>query len=248
MCDDFSKELQEIKKYVISHYPDSCFTENDKMGHYPDGADDFFTNELLKALIDHYYYEVLNWCGCGNPELAQEVVLRYLKIQNDWHKSKEDSEKLSAKYKRIFGVYSIYDNPLLLTLAYSLDAAGLTEHGSSIGSAWLTDDGEKFLYLLEHNKELSFEPEPRYYEELPCKVGGLLYAIHADELGLEAKEIEPCSVLKIHITPVGVLMDIHFIDHARVAQNISTDVIGRLLFYTTDEAQNKIKEENNDTK
>lgn len=38
--------------------------------------------------------------------------------------------------------------------AYTLDAIGLTEHGSGIGSAWLTEEGEMFLWLLNQNEKL----------------------------------------------------------------------------------------------
>lgn len=39
-------------------------------------------------------------------------------------------------------------NRLLLCLAYALDAAEFTEHGSSINRAWITDKGEVFLSTL----------------------------------------------------------------------------------------------------
>ena len=56
-----------------------------------------------------------------------------------------------------FGVESVYDNELLLCFAYAMDAAEFTEHGSSIGGAWITEEGEMFLWLLEQNKELDVE-------------------------------------------------------------------------------------------
>ena len=61
------------------------------------------------------------------------------------------------KFREAFGVESIYDNPLLLALAYSMDAAGFTEHGSSIGGAWLTPEGEMFLLVLQNNNEVTNE-------------------------------------------------------------------------------------------
>ena len=65
----------------------------------------------------------------------------------NWERRKE---RLCEK----FGVDNVYDNNLLLCLAYTLDAAELTEHGSSIGGAWLTEEGRMFLWLLEQNEEL----------------------------------------------------------------------------------------------
>ena len=61
--------------------------------------------------------------------------------------------------KEAFGVKDVFNNELLLCLAYTMDAAGFTEHGSSIGWAWLTQDGEDFLYAIdeaEKNDTLEF--------------------------------------------------------------------------------------------
>ena len=41
-----------------------------------------------------------------------------------------------------------------MALAYAMDAAGFTDHGSSIGGAWLTDEGKMFLFVLRNNKEV----------------------------------------------------------------------------------------------
>ena len=60
----------------------------------------------------------------------------------------------AKKFKEAFGVDDIYGNPLLMVLAYAMDAAGFTDHGSSIGGAWLTDEGKMFLYVLRNNKEV----------------------------------------------------------------------------------------------
>lgn len=53
-----------------------------------------------------------------------------------------------------FGVTSIYNNPLLLCLAYTMDAAEFTEHGTGIGGAWLSDRGKIYLWLLNKMKEI----------------------------------------------------------------------------------------------
>ena len=41
------------------------------------------------------------------------------------------------------------DNALVLCLAYELDRAGFTEHGSSIYSCWLQEDGKYFLWAIQ---------------------------------------------------------------------------------------------------
>lgn len=64
------------------------------------------------------------------------------------------SKSLECKLKKRFGVTSVHDNELLLSLVYTLDAAGFTEHGSSIGCAWPTKEGKMFLWLLEKDQDL----------------------------------------------------------------------------------------------
>lgn len=67
----------------------------------------------------------LGWCGCGDNERVDELMLRYLDSVPSWERPASD---LSA------------DEHLLL--AYVADSAGWTEHGGSVGGAWLTPSGE----------------------------------------------------------------------------------------------------------
>ena len=95
-----------------------------------------------EALIKYFYYDRLRWCGCGVPEDAKKAVRDFLDAYKDF-------DNRERKLNEYFGVQSVYDSPLLLCLAYTLDAAEFTEHGTSIGGAWLTEDGEDYLYCLE---------------------------------------------------------------------------------------------------
>lgn len=108
-------------------------------------VDNGFETEF-KALIDYFYYSRLNWCGCGDPDLAKETVRKFL----DAHRDFDNRQK---KLQTYFGVEYVFENALLECLAYTMDAAEFTEHGTSIFGAWLTEDGEDFLYCLEHAKE-----------------------------------------------------------------------------------------------
>lgn len=154
-------ELNTIKDYIIKNYTDSCLAHN-----YP-GNEEYYdecTEELIEECEKFFYYEKLHWCGCGCPDAAKKVVRDFLRIidviykdeTSDWKFTYESKKKLM---KERFNVESVYDNELFLCLAYTMDAAGFTEHGSSIGSAWLSEEGKMFLYLLEQNKELDDESE-----------------------------------------------------------------------------------------
>lgn len=133
--------VNEIKDYIIKKYPDSCLAHNYKEEYYYD-------ERLIEECEDFFYYEKLKWCGCGTPEIAKKVIRDYLEIVDNNYYEKRDG------LKKRFGVEYVYNNELLLCLAYALDAAEFTEHGGSVGGAWLADEGVMFLWLLKHNEEL----------------------------------------------------------------------------------------------
>ena len=103
-------------------------------------------NSGIKSILYYYYYIKLGWCGCGDVSAALTAIKKYLY-------SISDSESRDERLKEEFDVDTIFDNNLLLCLAYALDAAEFTEHGISIGRAWLTQDGEYFLWALQHATE-----------------------------------------------------------------------------------------------
>ena len=159
---DTEKHINEIAKYIIEKYPQSCLSQNSEnetnwelvsINSLPLSQ----SNDLRQQCEDFFYYEKLNWCGCGNPELVKFEILKYLRILN-WCYNIEFSSRTydlkQHKFKDAFGVDNVYGHPLLLALAYTLDAAGFTEHGTSIGGAWITDEGRMFMFLLENNPDV----------------------------------------------------------------------------------------------
>lgn len=148
----FEINLENITKYIIERYPYSFVAEN-----Y-----DRFYEPTLEDCVDFFYYEKLKWCGCGDQDMAKRVVRDYLRILNEedlcYKKANNAHNAYSRKcemFSKRFGVQTVYDNELLLCLAYTLDAAGFTGHGSSIGGAWITSEGKMFLWLLERDENLN---------------------------------------------------------------------------------------------
>lgn len=149
-------DINYIKDYIFKKYPDSCFAEN--VEYYNSDEE-----ELIKECENFFYYEKLHWCGCGQPEKAKKVIRDFLSILNitsdAWKLTSKEIDELygirDEAFKNRFGVEYIYDNELLLCLAYAMDAAGFTEHGSGIGGAWIDTEGKMFLWLLENNEELN---------------------------------------------------------------------------------------------
>ncbi len=106
-----------------------------------------FEPDDILTIIKYYYYDRLKWCGCAQPGDAMRCVFKFLNAL----KEKDNREEA---FKGAFGVEHVYDNDLLLCLAYSMDAAGLTDHGSSINWCWLTEDGEYFCWAIEQAEKL----------------------------------------------------------------------------------------------
>ena len=98
----------------------------------------------LISIIKYFYFEVLNWCGCGEPGDAMRTISKFLNAINEMN-----IELREIKLEKAFNVRKIYDSDLLLCLAYSLDAAGLIEHGTSIHSCWLTLEGAYFCWAID---------------------------------------------------------------------------------------------------
>lgn len=138
-------DINEIKKFIVEKYPDSCLAFNSLNHNYSD-------DELIGECEDFFYYEKLNWCGCGDPEIAKRCIRDYFRIIESF-----GNDDFEERLKNRFGVESIYDNELLLCLTYALDAAEFIEHGSIINCSWLTEEGKMFLYVLNENKDLDIK-------------------------------------------------------------------------------------------
>ena len=95
----------------------------------------------LTAILKWYYFEKLGWCGCGNPEEAMLTIAKYLEARSLEYPANDE------KLKEYFPDGD--NNNLVLCLAYELDRVGFTEHGSSVYSCWLTDDGKYFLWAIQ---------------------------------------------------------------------------------------------------
>lgn len=86
-------------------------------------------------------------CGCGRPYHCWEALHSYLKIKT----SKE--------------FYTNTDDPYYLFFMYVLSSLKLTEHGTSIYGAWITDKGRKVLKWLDENVEKAGDLVIDYYNE-----------------------------------------------------------------------------------
>lgn len=153
---DFEKERKElvrIHNFIRDKHPKSCIAKNEQLNGFC--PDNIVIYDLIKECSDFFLYEILGFCGCGCPETSMESVCDYLDIVDLRHTKSDDKlnrYENSIKARKLmqdkFNVRDVYSDPLLQYMAYSLDDAGLTEHGSSIGGAWITDLGRMCKYTI----------------------------------------------------------------------------------------------------
>lgn len=88
----------------------------------------------------------LGFCGCGLPEKTLKSVHSYLSTL-DW--AWQDWEARFRELQSHSGLSEDFWN----FIAYFCDSKGLTEHGGSVGGAWLSDRGRDWLRIM--NEELT---------------------------------------------------------------------------------------------
>lgn len=94
-------------------------------------------DEQLELLMDHFV------CGCGDPIAGLEWLLDLLHL----HPLYEHQAELQAALPHV--------GQRMLALG-QLDCADLTEHGSTIEGAWLTEKGEALRVRLEEEAPNGF--------------------------------------------------------------------------------------------
>lgn len=144
-------DINEFYEYFKARYPKSILAQTN--WEHPD--------DKALAIDDHIKLEILGLCACGCPEDVMIAIGKYLNAV-----SLEHQHLKAVGLKEAFGVDSVYNNSLLLYMAYDLDSRGLTEHGSSIGGAWITPLGMRCLTFIKeyYSEEDGFLGEFNYYD------------------------------------------------------------------------------------
>lgn len=101
----------------------------------------------------------LRFCGCGNPDDAYNLVRDLLSLAPFFDHRTEVQE-------RIGGGPGVEDLVL-----YSLDGAGLLEHGTGIGGSWLTAKGRHYLSLMQRHEYEEIEGDEVFlpHDGEPCE-------------------------------------------------------------------------------
>ena len=144
--------LSEIAEYVVDNNPDCCIKNEVVRGCRTEP----YEESLIEPLLDFYMYEKMDLCGCGIPEDTYEAIRRYLRIRKSCFEENLSWEDITERYRA--NLHIDYDDSMnhgiLQFLAYILDSYGFTEHGSSVGGCWLTEEGERLLTVLDAWRDL----------------------------------------------------------------------------------------------
>jgi len=81
---------------------------------------------------------IMGGCGCGSSDTLQELAFEVLELFSKPHKDRD---------------FSVYDKIEYEIIAHWLDNVGMIEHGSSIGGAWLSEEGEQVFESIKSVKE-----------------------------------------------------------------------------------------------
>lgn len=85
----------------------------------------------LTTIVNH----AMGWCGCDTPEAVDVMMRAYLAtMRTD-----------AFPRPRPEGV----DDGAWMLLRYMADGLGWTEHGTTVGGAWLTDKGAAVLARMD---------------------------------------------------------------------------------------------------
>lgn len=112
---------------------------------YKEYGKEYDTDHLISILESMEYTDkgigLFNICGCGIPDKVTRLYHEALKAINDGNTNFTDNELLQA------------------VVLYTLNNFGMTEHGGSIYSSWLTEKGETALKILDYGEEKTGEAE-----------------------------------------------------------------------------------------
>lgn len=99
-----------------------------------DNCRDFLTGHDPVVDVHEVVGTELEWCGCDRPEEVDRMMLAYLEARAVEDFPKPHPEGVSEDAETL--------------LAYIADQLGWTEHGGSVGGAWLSPAGETALNNL----------------------------------------------------------------------------------------------------
>lgn len=103
---------------------------------------------ILGYSVNIFIYEICNFCGCGCNERLLRYILKFLECFNYDGEGRMLSKEL---FDKGFNHPLMSDNDMWVSyefLAKWVDSIGLSDHGTSVYSSWLTDEGLTWREVL----------------------------------------------------------------------------------------------------
>ena len=117
--------------------------------------------ELSIEFVKNFYYEDLGFCGCGNPASILCTIKDFLNVIDAYSKDKIDYKEKERRLSLALLNDEDYEIEEIkvkrgaeLIILNVLNNCDVLEHGSGIGSSWLTLYGEE---VLEHLNNLNYK-------------------------------------------------------------------------------------------
>lgn len=106
------------------------------------------TDMILDYAVEVFLSEICNFCGCGCNERLLRYILKFLEYFNYDGEGRMLSKEL---FDKGFSYPLMSDEDMWVSyefLAKWVDSIGLSEHGTSVYSSWLTDEGLAWREVL----------------------------------------------------------------------------------------------------
>lgn len=106
------------------------------------------TDMIIDYAVEVFLSEICNFCGCGCNARLLRYILKFLECYNYDGEGRMLSKKL---FDKGFSHPLMSDIDMWVSyefLAKWVDSIGLSEHGTSVCSSWLTDEGLAWREVL----------------------------------------------------------------------------------------------------
>lgn len=151
-------------------------------------------------LIYDFWYDDLNFCGCGTPWDTLDIIKQLLNMiyRRFDNENKYDYVNFKSEVCNIFECKSRYMSMQIYEIiANVLDVAGLLEHGSCITGSWLTDYGEEVRKALNGVDRFELENFSRIKEMFDIiNEHGVEFYTKKDELKASKESSEAIEIMK----------------------------------------------------
>ena len=144
------KRLDDVQKGTSygSDYIGYTFNDARKLLETFDSEPQTNCEIILKYSVDIFIYELCRFCGCGCNEKLLRYILKFLECYNyDGEGKMLDKDLFDKDFKHPL----MSDSDMWVSyefLAKWIDSIRLSDHGTSVYSSWLTDEGLTWREVL----------------------------------------------------------------------------------------------------